>query len=150
MAAEYNNTPQHEAVADASAPSESALESAKKTVSAHPYLFALAVVGLLLVLYLVFSGEHFTNRTVNMTAYRYPDPTYYKYNDRIRDPSGMDLNDYYLENDMTYKYGVGPELFGLAAFETRVVTADTMLKDSPEITVDNSVNGEHFVGGLAY
>jgi len=132
------------------APPQGEVESAKKTVSEHPYVFALALVGLLLALYVLFYGEYFTNRTVNMTAYRHPDPTYYKYNDRIRDPSGMDLNDYYLENDMTYKYGIGPELFGEAAFESRVVTGDTMLKDSPDVTVDTSVNGEHFVGGLAY
>jgi hypothetical protein len=87
-----------------------------------------------------------------MIAFRNPDPTLYKYTDRDRDPSGMDLNDYYLENDMTMKLMLGPELHGDAAFQQRVMSEGTMLKDgvSDQSPSEAVPGAEDFVGGMSY
>lgn len=127
-----------------SAPAEGVVAKTQKMVTDH-WKILLAVVVALLVLMLLFRSERFTNRTVDMIAFRNPDPTLYKYTYRIRDPSGMDLDDYYLENDMTFKYGLGPELLGNAAFESRVITEGTVLKDGVSDTSEES-----FVGGMSY
>lgn len=129
------------------------VEKTKKVVVDY-WKVILAVVLVLFVLLFVLPAlaERFTNRTVDMIAFRNPDPTLYKYTNRVRDPSGMDLDDYYLEGDMTYKYGLGPELLGDAAFQARVVTEGTMLKGDVSTNVDATpVSGsEDFVGGLSY
>jgi len=118
--------------------------------------------GVIIFLFLLFSGffaaesfsngAQFRNHTVNMIAYRNPDPTLYKYTNRQRDPSGMDLSDYYLENDATFGYGLGSELVGDAAFTSRVITEDTLLKQnvSPEQYVPVEDASEHFSGGMNY
>lgn len=102
--------------------SEGLVSKIKRTVLQY-WKVILAIVLVLIVL-LVLKGlsERFTDRTVDMIAFRNPDPTLYKYTSRIRDPNGMDLDDYYLEGDMTFKYGLGPELLGNAAFQQRVMT----------------------------
>jgi hypothetical protein len=142
---------------DASAPpsdkNEGLVETTKKAVVNHwKVILAVLVVLLVLLFVLPALSERFTNRTVDMIAFRNPDPTLYKYTNRVRDPSGMDLDDYYLENDMTFKYGMGPELLGDAAFQSRVVTEGTMLKPDVTTNVDTTpVSGsEDFVGGLSY
>jgi hypothetical protein len=120
----------------------------------HPYLCWAAIIVVLLLFVSLFAAESFTNRTVNMIAYRNPDPTLYKYTNRQRDPSGMDLNDYYLENDATFEYGLGAELAGDAAFVSRVITEDTILKQN--VPAEKSAEHfdsnlpEDFAGGMAY
>jgi len=119
----------------------------------HPYIcWGAIIVVLLLFMSTFMAAERFTNRTVNMIAYRNPDPTLYKYTNRQRDPSGMDLNDYYLENEATFEYGLGSELVGDAAFSSRVITEDTILKQNvpSEKSVPVDEMSEHFSGGSSY
>ena len=72
-------------------------------------------------------------------------------NNRNRYPAGMDMNDYFLENQMQHQYGAGKELNGDAAFDSRVHAEDTELKESaPAAPLENPVDAEHFVGGLSY
>ena len=107
-----------------------------------------ALIVLLLVL-LCRPSENFVNRTINFIAWRNPDPTLYKYTSRNRDPRGMDMDDRFLENEMVYKNGLGPELSGEAAFTTRVIAEGTVLKDSVSTFAD-SLRSHEFVGGAAY
>jgi hypothetical protein len=113
-----------------------------------------AVILLVFLLIYMASGEYFVNRTVDMTAWRNPDPTWFKYWGRKRDPSGMDGYDYFFENDMQHKYGLGPELFNEAAFTSRVVSEDTLLKEpQAQSAAMSDVPGEsteYFVGGMSY
>lgn len=135
------------------AESKGVVAQTKKVVVDHWKIIIAAVVVLLVLLFVLPAmAERFTNRTVDMIAFRNPDPTLYKYTNRIRDPSGMDLDDYYLEGDMQFKYGLGPELLGEAAFQSRVITEGTMLKSDVSTNVDATpVSGsEDFVGGMAY
>lgn len=137
----------------ASAPSEGIVTKVGRLATEH-WKIICAVILVLFILLIVWPAlaERFTNRTVNMIAFRNPDPTLYKYTNRIRDPNGMDMDDYYLEGDMTYKYGLGPELLGEAAFQSRVITEDTVLKGDVSTNVDATpVSGsEDFVGGMSY
>lgn len=105
------------------------------------------------------ASENYVNRTVNMIGFRHPDPTEYKYTNRLKEPNGMDDNDYYLENDMTHRYGLGPELLNEAAFASRVIAEDTALKEQEATQSAAQANTtlaeggdttEHFVGGMSY
>jgi hypothetical protein len=121
----------------------------------NPVVTGLVIVVILVLLFLLFgNSEYYVNRTVDMMAWRNPDPTWFKYWGRKRDPSGMDGYDYYLENKQTYKYGVGPELFNEAAFTSRVVAEDTLLKEpeapSPAMADAPGESTERFVGGMSY
>ena len=132
---------------------EGVIAKAKKTIVDHWKIIAAIVLVLVILLFVLPAlSERFTNRTVDMIAFRNPDPTLYKYTNRVRDPNGMDLDDYYLEGDMTYKYGLGPELIGEAAFQSRVMTEDTVLKADVSTNVDATpVSGsEDFIGGMSY
>ena len=140
-----------QSLAAASAPPEGLVEKTKKAVTNHWKILLAVVVALFVLMFVLpVMAERFTNRTVDMIAFRNPDPTLYKYTNRVRDPSGMDLDDYYLEGDMTYKYGIRPELLGEAAFQSRVITEGTMLKGDVSTDVDSTVSGEDFVGGMSY
>lgn len=121
----------------------------------NPVITALVIVAVLVLLFWLLGGsEYFVNRTVDMTAWRHPDPTWFKYWGRKRDPSGMDGYDYYLENEMGHKYGIGPELYNEAAFTSRVIAEDTMLKEpepvSPALSKEPGESKEDFVGGMCY
>lgn len=128
------------------------MDDLKKFCAENQLLCAGLLVLVLVLLYNMYAAEQFTNRTVNMIAFRNPDPTLYKYTDRERDPSGMDLNDYYLENDMTMKLMLGPELHGDAAFQQRVMSEGTMLKDgvADQAPAEAVPGAEDFVGGMSY
>lgn len=128
------------------------MDDLKNFCADNQLLCAGLLVLVLVLLYNLYQAEQFTNRTVNMIAFRNPDPTLYKYTDRDRDPSGMDLNDYYLENDMTMKLMLGPELHGDAAFQQRVMSEGTMLKDgvSDQSPSEAVPGAEDFVGGMSY
>jgi hypothetical protein len=129
------------------------LEWAKENPVATGAIIA-AVVLFLFLLVCMLSGETFVNRTVDMTAWRNPDPTWFKYWGRKRDPAGMDGYDYYFENKMHHKYGLGPELFNEAAFTSRVVSEDTLLKEpeapSAAMADEPGESTERFVGGMSY
>ena len=121
----------------------------------NPIVSGLIIVLVLLLLFWLLGGsEYFVNRTVDMVAFRNPDPTWFKYDGRNRDASGMDGYDYFLENDMEYQYGIGPELFNEAAFTSRVVAEDTLLKEpsAPPASMSKTPgeSTENFVGGLSY
>ncbi len=129
----------------------SVVEKAKE----NPVVTALVIVVFLVLLVWLFGGfEYYVNRTVDATAWRHPDPTWFKYWGRKRDPSGMDGYDYFLENDMGYEYGIGPELYNEAAFTSRVIAEDTLLKEpesvSPAMSNEPGESTENFVGGSCY
>ncbi len=113
----------------------------------HP--FACAALLVLLLVLLFRPSENFVNRTINFIAWRNPDPTLYKYTNRNRDRHGMDMNDRFLENQMTFKEGLGPELTGEAAFSSRVIAEGTVLKDTTT-TFGEALQHQDFVGGMAY
>jgi hypothetical protein len=127
------------------------MEDVKKLFADHPFIcWGLTILLVLLVLSFI-TSERFVNRTVDTIAYQNPDPTLYKYTNRHRAPNGMSKEDYFLENDMTFKYGVGDELAGNAAFESRVITEGTILKDDDSQDLSRDLNSdEHFVGGASY
>ena len=128
------------------------MEDIKEKLTAYaPAIVVLIVVVVLLIWYA--NSERFVNRTVNMIGWRHPDPAYYKYNNRNKQPNGMDLNDYYVENKMTHAYGVGPELINEAAFDSRIASEDTLLKEEPvgaPDSMDLAPHTEKFVGGFSY
>lgn len=133
------------------APEQSIFEKAKEQYRLHPYIVIGLAVVLVFLLVSMFAAEAFVNRTVNFIAYRHPDPTLYKYTSRERAPNGMDMDDYYLENEMQFKYGLDSELIGEAAFQSRVITEGTKLKVDNSKDVSKPINGEEdFVGGMSY
>jgi hypothetical protein len=76
------------------------------------YKLPILIVLALLLIYLIYNwkSEKLTDPFyLDQMAMEYDDPAIFMYTGREKDVSGMDMKDYYLENQMNSSSGAGPQ-----------------------------------------